>query len=155
MPALPKVIRRGALMPRGRIPYNSARLAATVYARVKRPERGDLLLSQSEGIKALCRLQELTCAAFGSEVPPGCVVATVDETCDIFLLVKGLVNVDEEVRKLEQQLDKARKSQEQLKKQAAMPEYVTKIPEHVRQQNEQKVRCPEPDHGIWERDGRR
>ena len=56
------------------------------------------------------------------------------------LRAQGLVDVDEEVKKLDKNLDKLRKSREGLQAQMALPGYETKIPEAVRQQNDQKVR---------------
>jgi hypothetical protein len=59
-----------------------------VYARVKRPELGELLLSQTGGIRALCRLEHLAYVTADSAIPLGCVVQAVDEACDVHLLVK-------------------------------------------------------------------
>ena len=59
-----------------------------VYARVRRGELGELLLSQAEGIRTLCRLQHLSYIGLDAELPLGCVVAAVDESCEIHLLVK-------------------------------------------------------------------
>ena len=56
--------------------------------RVKTPALGELLLSQSEGIRALCRLQHLSYFGKDDEIPLGCVVNTVDESCEVFLLAK-------------------------------------------------------------------
>ena len=50
------------------------------------------------------------------------------------------MNVDEEVQKLDKALEKIAKSRDSLAAQMALPDYETKIPEKVRQANDQKVR---------------
>lgn len=53
---------------------------------------------------------------------------------------QGLVNVDEEVEKLDRTLERIRKSRAALQAQMDVPGYATKVPEKVRQQNDDKAR---------------
>jgi hypothetical protein len=58
------------------------------------------------------------------------------------------VNVDEEVEKLDRTLERIRKSRAALQAQMDVPGYASKVPEKVRQQNDDKARGPLPPSGV-------
>jgi valyl-tRNA synthetase len=74
------------------------------------------------------------------EIPVGCAVYTLSEDSNVYLLVKGMVDFDAEVSKLETKKQKAEKELGDLKKKTEAPNYETKVKADVREATSAKVR---------------
>jgi valyl-tRNA synthetase len=78
-----------------------------------------------------------------SLIPHGCVSQSLDSECQLFLLVKGCINVEEECKKLKDKIDSSKSGLDQLKKQIEMPDYETKIKTDIRDANATKLKSLE------------
>ncbi|KAI9594866.1 tRNA synthetases class I-domain-containing protein [Syncephalis fuscata] len=74
------------------------------------------------------------------EMPVGCALTSLSEECNVMLLVKGMVDIEAEVDKLEGKLVKAHKGKEALEKKMQVSNYMTVVPEAVRDTNTTKVK---------------
>ncbi|KAI8051238.1 hypothetical protein BDF22DRAFT_692694 [Syncephalis plumigaleata] len=74
------------------------------------------------------------------DMPAGCALVTLSEETNVMLLVKGMVDIEAEVNKLESKLVKANKGKEALEKKMQVPNYHTVVPETVQEANTSKVK---------------
>lgn len=72
-------------------------------------------------------------------VPAGCVLQTINEEVNVAVLVKGLVNFDEEIGKIEKKLERVNKTMQTMKDRMANPTYEEKVKLEVRQQDSSKM----------------
>ena len=96
-------------------------------------------------------------------VPSGCAVCTVSAKCQVHMLLKvitgsieccvlilqlhrfyffvaqGLIDVEKEVRKLQERTERLQKEQEKLREAQQKPDYESKVPEKVRQEKAKKL----------------
>lgn len=83
--------------------------------------------------------------------PKGCAVATVSDKCEIHVLLKGLVDVAKEITKLDAKKEKLNGQLAKLKEAMEIPDYTTKVPENVQQQNSEKLQQFETELGKIEK----
>ncbi|XP_046570599.1 valine--tRNA ligase-like [Haliotis rubra] len=72
-------------------------------------------------------------------VPDGCAMLTVSSKCEAHLMLKGLIDVEKETKKLEGKKETLGKSLKKLEDAAAKPDYSDKVPLDVRNQNTDKM----------------
>eukprot|EP01116_Phalansterium_solitarium_P015740 TRINITY_DN3506_c0_g1_i1.p1 TRINITY_DN3506_c0_g1~~TRINITY_DN3506_c0_g1_i1.p1 ORF type:complete len:1121 (+),score=466.98 TRINITY_DN3506_c0_g1_i1:209-3364(+) len=72
------------------------------------------------------------------EPPEGCAVEIVNEATQVYMQVKGMVDIPTEITKLEKARTKTQGSHDQLVKDMAKPTY-NKVPEKVRNENTEKL----------------
>lgn len=111
------------------------------------PETAKLLLSEEAGIVTLTKGCK-SCKVIGEseQIPDGCASVTVQEGCVVYLLVKGMVDVDAEVQKIEKKLVKVQKAYEDLLKKTQDATYLTKVKPEIRELNDAKLK--DYDHEI-------
>ncbi|KAG5646787.1 hypothetical protein DXG03_002164 [Asterophora parasitica] len=73
-------------------------------------------------------------------IPAGCGSTVVTRTVAVHTLVRGLVDLDNEIAKADKKLDLARLNLAKIAKFEAQADYEETVPENVRQANEEKVR---------------
>ncbi|XP_053689629.1 valine--tRNA ligase [Sabethes cyaneus] len=73
------------------------------------------------------------------EPPAGCAILTVSGSCVVHLLLKGLIEVDKEIVKLDKKRETLTATVEKLEQAKAAPDYCTKVPEDVRNNNQEKL----------------
>jgi valyl-tRNA synthetase len=94
----------------------------------------DLLLTMTNG-KSVAFLD----GADGSQVPPvGCALSTLSDKCKLYLMLKGIIDIDKEEQKLSKKKETLQQQIEVIVKNQSKPGY-DKVPEAVRQQNQEKV----------------
>ncbi|XP_076436841.1 valine--tRNA ligase-like [Babylonia areolata] len=71
--------------------------------------------------------------------PAGCAMLTVSAHCEAHVMLKGVINVEKEVGKLQTKKETLNKQLKKLQDAAATPTYLTKVPEDVRTQNSEKM----------------
>merc|ERR1719374_351148 len=71
--------------------------------------------------------------------PAGSAVATVNDKVAAFIVLKGLVDAEKEIAKLEKKLEEMAKTLGKLKEAAAQPGYEEKVPEAVRAEKAEKM----------------
>lgn len=103
------------------------------------PATREMLDSQRAVMQTLIRgCQSIETVAGAGEVPAGCVVASISASIQVHVLVRGLVNVDQELSKLAKKLTL---TDTQLQRTAALtqkPDW-SKTPEDVRASTEQRL----------------
>jgi len=121
-----------------RASYFKPKDVVTVYLCVKKEDLASLFQRETLSINTMTK-SEATIVPSTEQVPAGCILSTLDEFTDVHLLVKGRINIEEEIGKLKKSLAAAQKSLETLTKQMKDPQYETKIPEVVRLQNSERA----------------
>lgn len=113
-----------------------------VFVKATSAESFTLLNSSALFISTLCFVKqlELSVLAAADAVPAGCAVIPVGEDCTIHLLVRGMVDIEAEVVKLQEKLAKSNTLLSSLKETMTMSDYEKKIKASVREQNDTKVR---------------
>ncbi|KAF9429607.1 AP-1 adaptor complex sigma subunit Aps1 [Podila epigama] len=105
------------------------------------PETAKLLQSEEAGIVTLTKgCKSCKVVVEGEAIPEGCASITVQEGCVVYLLVKGMVDVDAEVAKIEKKLAKVQKAHEDLLKKTQDATYLTKVKPEIREMNDVKLK---------------
>lgn len=76
---------------------------------------------------------------FDVKPPAGCAILTVTGQCEIHLLLKGLIQVDKELQKLEKKKTQLIQTVERLNQTIAAGDYATKVPLDVQEANTEKL----------------
>ena len=76
----------------------------------------------------------------GCPPPAGCVVAAITTEINIHLLVRGLVDIDEEIGKLETKIEKMTIQLDSIQKKTQIPDYEARVRADVREATASKVR---------------
>ncbi|KAF9903992.1 hypothetical protein BX616_001440 [Lobosporangium transversale] len=104
-------------------------------------EIAKLLLSEEDGIVTLAKgSKSCKVVTDAAAIPEGCASQTVQEGCSVYLLVKGMVDVDAEVQKIEKKLAKVQKAHDDLFKKTQDPTYLTKVKAEIREMNAAKLK---------------
>jgi len=99
----------------------------------------DAISLQASDIRTLAKANQVTVLPAGQEPPAGCAVNIKSDTLQVHILLRGLVNFEEEVAKLEAQLaDKLRPLMENLDRKMNAAGY-DKVPDKVKANNQQKM----------------
>ena len=61
------------------------------------------------------------------EVPAGCAVSIVSEECSAYLMLKGIMNLEEELAKLDKRKGDTTKAREDLNKRMALDNYKVRV----------------------------
>ncbi|KAG5359742.1 Valine--tRNA ligase [Yarrowia sp. C11] len=83
-------------------------------------------------VKAANKVQSISSS---DSAPDGCVVSVVNPECSVYILVKGLVDLDAEIKKAHTKIEKCEKSKASLEKQMAVKDYETKVRADVQESN--------------------
>ncbi|KAK3579107.1 hypothetical protein CHS0354_022128 [Potamilus streckersoni] len=119
--------------------YNlTPKMKADVYLKCLDEETASVLRTHPDLIKALSSADDVHILV--KEIPPkGCAVQTVSAKCETHLMLKGLIDIGKEIQKLEGKKEKLGGQVTKLREAATTADYHTKVPEHVRQQNAEKL----------------
>jgi valyl-tRNA synthetase len=98
-------------------------------------EKKALLEQQRDIVKGLVRCEELSVV---DVAPPGCAVSTLVPGTSVYLLVKGLVDIESEISKLETKKVKVQTLCDALKKKTNIDGYKN-VPEEVKQKDAEKL----------------
>lgn len=60
-------------------------------------------------------------------VPTGCTMTTVGATCEVHLMLRGMVDADKEVARLEEKIEKLNSQVDKLKKAMSIDGYEEKV----------------------------
>eukprot|EP01117_Protostelium_nocturnum_P006820 TRINITY_DN2451_c0_g1_i2.p1 TRINITY_DN2451_c0_g1~~TRINITY_DN2451_c0_g1_i2.p1 ORF type:complete len:1087 (+),score=407.29 TRINITY_DN2451_c0_g1_i2:115-3261(+) len=71
-------------------------------------------------------------------IPEGCTSDLANESCDVYMLVKGLVNIEDEISKLTKKKEKTQGDYDKLVKTTQTPSY-SKVPETKKKENQSKL----------------
>ncbi|KAJ2164700.1 valine--tRNA ligase [Coemansia sp. RSA 560] len=99
-----------------------------------------LTSSLSEGIVTMISgCQSVTVLRSGEAIPAGCVVSSVGDEVAIHLLVRGKVDIGQEISKIEDKISKVEQLKDGAVKRTQVPKYETVVPQSVREANASKI----------------
>lgn len=82
---------------------------------------------------------------FDTTPPAGCAILTVSGQCEVHLLLKGLIEADKEIAKLQKKQAQLEQSVTKLKQAMAASDYSTKVPAEVQTANTEKLEQSESE----------
>lgn len=82
---------------------------------------------------------------FDEKAPIGCAILTVSGQCEVHLLLRGLIQVDKELKKLEKKKSQLTQAVEKLQQAIQAGDYTTKVPIEVQQTNTEKLQQSEAE----------
>lgn len=74
-----------------------------------------------------------------AKAPIGCAFSTLSDKCKLYLLLKGIIDIEKEEQKMKKKKISLIQQTESLEKLMAAENYETKVPEEVRQKNTEKL----------------
>ncbi|CCF55985.1 hypothetical protein KAFR_0A05500 [Kazachstania africana CBS 2517] len=95
---------------------------------------------QKDSIVSLIKaIDEVTVGRSTSDIPEGCVLKAVNPDVNVHLLVKGHVDIEAEIAKVEKKLEKASKAKQGLEKTINSKDYETKANAQAKEANQTKL----------------
>lgn len=79
--------------------------------------------------------------------PEGCAVEIISESCQVYMLIKGLVDIKTEIDKLEKKKGKIQGDYDKLLKQTQNPQY-HKVPQSLKEENQKKLEAYQEELNI-------
>lgn len=77
------------------------------------------------------------------EAPSGCAILSITAQCEVHLMLKGVIEVDKEIGKLEKKRDQLQQTIVGLKKKMSIEDYEKKLPMNVQQDNTENLKQSE------------
>lgn len=77
------------------------------------------------------------------EAPSGCAILTINAQCEVHLMLKGVIEVDKEIAKLEKKREQLQQTIATLKKKMSIEDYEKKLPLNVQQDNTENLKQSE------------
>ncbi|AQZ09856.1 VAS1 (YGR094W) [Zygosaccharomyces parabailii] len=110
-----------------------------VYVESNHSESFETAVSQRDSMVSMIKaIDEITVVRKASDIPEGCVLATVNPEVSVHLLVKGHIDIDAEINKVQKKLEKATKTKHSIESSISSKDYETKANAEVKEAN--KVR---------------
>jgi valyl-tRNA synthetase len=98
------------------------------------------LTEQASDIQTLSKVGEIKIVSGKSDVPEGCGCRVISEKLNLFMVLKGNVDVAAEVKKLEKSLKVLVKSNKSLEAKMKNPAYLERVPEKIRDADAEKLK---------------
>ncbi|KAI9280350.1 tRNA synthetases class I-domain-containing protein [Umbelopsis sp. AD052] len=119
---------------------------AKVYVQVNNAKVAKTLSDETQSITTLAKgVSDVQILQSGDELPVGCALYTITEDINVHLLVKGQVDIESEVQKLQKKIANIDKSKQGLIKKMNVADYENKVPADVREANDTKVKALEAE----------
>lgn len=74
------------------------------------------------------------------EVPTGCAILTINSQCEVHLVLKGIIEVDKEIVKLEKKREQLQQTITKLKQKMSLEDYEKKVPVNVQEDNTENLK---------------
>ena len=112
-----------------------------VYVIAATPETQVLIAKEAALVEALAWVGKVTVLSKDKEgdVPTGCGFVNINHAIGAHMMLKGIIDVTQEVKKLEKELGLKQKSLDGVLAKMNAPNYETKVPENVRKANAEKA----------------
>lgn len=111
-----------------------------VFVESNDSESFETAASQKDSIVSLIKaIDEVDVVHTASEIPEGCVLKAVNTDVNVHLLVKGHIDIDAEITKIQKKLDKAIKSKAGLEKTINSKDYESKANAEAQAANKSKL----------------
>ncbi|XP_066910854.1 valine--tRNA ligase-like [Clytia hemisphaerica] len=119
--------------------YMSNKSKCLVYVRPHQNYSKEVVEKLNDVIKTLSQSSEIQLLGEKEEAPGGCAIQLVGDKCEVLLSLKGIVDFTKEIQKLRVKQEKSEQSVSKLIETTKKDDYETKVPEKVREQNQQKI----------------
>ena len=120
-----------------------------VYVESNQEDSFQTALSQKDSIVSMIKsIDEVAVARTQAEIPEGCVLKYVNPDVSVHLLVKGHVDIDAEIVKVQKKLEKSLKAQQGIENTMNSKDYESKANEQAKEANKDKL-----EHAIAEIEG--
>lgn len=103
------------------------------------------LTSQSNDFCTLARSNSLVRYADDATIPSGWCVKVVSENLSLLLDLNGVIDINEEISRLEREVIRLTPQVESYRKKINIPNYEEKVPENVRILNQEKLTAYESE----------
>lgn len=112
-----------------------------VFAVCTDAELRQLMVEQRETIITLAFTKNLEYQLLDSvdKLPKGCALQSVNQHCNVYILVRGMVDLDAEIEKLRVKSEKTALTRDQIMKKMNMDEYETRVRADVRETDAARV----------------
>lgn len=77
------------------------------------------------------------------QAPSGCAILTINAQCEVHLMLKGIIEVDKEIVKLEKKREQVQQTISKLKQKMSIEDYENKVPVNVQQDNTENLKQSE------------
>jgi len=77
------------------------------------------------------------------KAPSGCTILTINAQCEVHLMLKGIIEVDKEIGKLEKKREQLQLAISKLKQKMSIENYETKVPLNVQEDNTENLKQSE------------
>lgn len=77
------------------------------------------------------------------EAPSGCAILTINSQCEVHLMLKGIIEADKEIGKLEKKREQLVQTIAKLKQKMSIEDYEKKLPLNVQQDNAENLKQSE------------
>ncbi|CAM0141728.1 valine--tRNA ligase [Umbelopsis sp. WA50703] len=119
---------------------------AKVFVQITNSQLANTLKDETQSITTLAKgVTEVNIVEGTDETPVGCALATLTDEINVLLLVKGQVDIEAEVQKLQKKVANVDKSRQGLLKKMSIPDYENKVPADVRESNDTKAKALEAE----------
>ncbi|KAF0982565.1 hypothetical protein FDP41_011495 [Naegleria fowleri] len=110
-----------------------------VYIICSSPTHATLLKSVKNYIEMLAICGNLVFDLRVEEIPSGCGVEVVNEFCEVHMMLKGLIDIEQEVKKQEKNKEKLQKVRDALLERTQTEKYKTNTPQEVKDNDQIKL----------------
>lgn len=78
-----------------------------------------------------------------NEAPKGCAILTINAQCEVHLMLKGIIEVDKEIGKLEKKRELLQAGISKLKQKMSIEDYEKKVPLSIQEDNTENLKQSE------------
>ena len=111
-----------------------------VYVESNHDESFETTTSQKDSIVSMIKaIDEVTVVRKSSEIPEGCVLKAVNPDVNVHLLVKGHIDIEAEIAKVQKKLEKANKSKQNIEQTIGRKDYESKANDQAKEANKVKL----------------
>ncbi|MGH0128051.1 UNVERIFIED_CONTAM: hypothetical protein FKN15_036096 [Acipenser sinensis] len=99
----------------------------------------EILESFSTPVQALCRSGALFLLSTLQGAPSGCAVGIVNDSCQVYLKIQGLVDLQKELAKLGGRMERLQAQLDQAVARTWVQQYEERVPQHIREENTRRI----------------
>jgi len=128
-----------------RADYNLTKAKADLYIRCSDPTTHQIAHEFAQYIQKLSYSSNVQVITQEEKAPAGCALAIVNDKCDVNLMLKGIIDLEKEVGKFKVNIQRQEKKLSPLKETQNKAEYQSKVPEHVKNADTEKIKQMEAE----------
>lgn len=109
-----------------------------VFVQVDTQELHNLIKSQISSIQTQSFCGDVTILSKDEPIPQGCAIEIVNPNCKAFISLKGMINIEQEIKKLQKKEGELSKAAQNIRNKMNDPQY-DKVPDKVKQSNAERL----------------